>query len=330
MGKGTVARLLLHLGLASTACTTAAAHALHLFHEDNSRALAHLHKRVVADAPNGYVPTAVDCPSTRPVVRSAADLSEQEQDWLEKRRPNTIDPLRAFLTRINITGFDAGAYIDANRNNLTQIPNIGIALSGGGYRALMNGAGVLAAFDERTRNSTSPGHLGGLLQSATYTAGLSGGGWLVGSLSLNNFTSVQAILDSDPDVTGSLWQFQDSLFAGPSENDAQNITGTAYYSNIIDSVNAKRDAGYNTSITDLWGRALGYQLIAAPQGGLGFTWSSLADDPSFKEGEVPMPILVADGRAPGEKIIALNATVFEFNPWELGTWDPTVFGFAVG
>ena len=40
-----------------------------------------------------------------------------------------------------------------------------------------------------------------------------------------------------------------------------------------------------------------------------------------------MPILVADGRNPGEKFIGGNATVFEFNPFEFGTFDPTIFGF---
>jgi lysophospholipase len=41
-----------------------------------------------------------------------------------------------------------------------------------------------------------------------------------------------------------------------------------------------------------------------------------------------MPVLVADGRAPGELLITGNATVYEFNPWEFGTFDPTTFGFV--
>lgn len=41
-----------------------------------------------------------------------------------------------------------------------------------------------------------------------------------------------------------------------------------------------------------------------------------------------MPILIANERAPGEKVVGGNATVFEFNPWEMGTFDPTLFGFA--
>jgi lysophospholipase len=124
--------------------------------------------------------------------------------------------MREFLVRMNITGFDAGAYIDANSKNTSALPNIGIAVSGGGWRALMNGAGALAAYDSRTPNSTNTGQLGGLMQSATYLAGLSGGGWLVGSLFVNNFTSVQAIVDTTPDESGSLWQFSNSILEGMS------------------------------------------------------------------------------------------------------------------
>jgi hypothetical protein len=41
-----------------------------------------------------------------------------------------------------------------------------------------------------------------------------------------------------------------------------------------------------------------------------------------------MPVFVADGRDPGELVIDGNATVYEINPWELGTFDPTTYAFA--
>jgi lysophospholipase len=41
-----------------------------------------------------------------------------------------------------------------------------------------------------------------------------------------------------------------------------------------------------------------------------------------------MPIIVACGRAPGELLVPKNTTVFEFGPWEMGSWDPTMFGMA--
>lgn len=107
--------------------------------------------------------------------------------------------MRDFLGRLNITGLDTNKYIDDHANNASALPNIAIAASGGGYRAMLNGAGVVQAFDSRTENSTGPGQLGGLLQSTTYLAGLSGGSWLVGSLYTNNFSSVSDILSYNGD-----------------------------------------------------------------------------------------------------------------------------------
>ncbi|KAL9084882.1 MAG: hypothetical protein Q9165_007835 [Trypethelium subeluteriae] len=232
------------------------------------------------------------------------------------------------LSRLNISGFDAVGYINNNAHNASALPNIGIAVSGGGYRACTNGAGALAAFDNRTANSTESGMLGGLLQASTYLAGLSGGGWLVGSLYVNNFTSVQAIQNTTTDVSGSLWQFGNSIFEGPDKGGIQVLDSADYYTTLADEVGDKKDAGYDTSITDYWGRALSFQLVNASNGGPAYTFSSIADDPDFQTGNSPMPILVSDGRSPGQLIVSNNATVYEFNPWELGSFDPTLFGFA--
>lgn len=73
---------------------------------------------------------------------------------------------------------------------------------------------------------------------------------------------------------------------------------------------------------------LSYQLIHAPEGGLNYTWSSIAATENFQRAEMPLPILIADGRNPGEHVVGGNATVFEFNPWEFGSFDPTIFSFA--
>lgn len=146
------------------------------------------------------------------------------------------------LGRLNISDFDAQAYLNNNADNTSNLPNIAIAASGGGYRAMLNGAGAVAAFDSRTENSTGPGQLGGLLQSATYFSGLSGGSWLVGSIYIQNFTSIQAILS---DNTSGLWNLEDSILQGPP-------TVSNYYRQLLDSVSGKTDAGFNDSIADYW------------------------------------------------------------------------------
>ena len=73
-------------------------------------------------------------------------------------------------------------------------PTIGIAFSGGSYRAMLSGAGAMKALDSR---SDKPSVLGGILQSANYMVGLSGGAWLVGSVASNDFISIDKILGQD-------------------------------------------------------------------------------------------------------------------------------------
>jgi lysophospholipase len=284
-------------------------------------------ERALPNSPSGgYAPAIVPCPPNRPTIRDASSLSANETSWLPLRRNNTLAPMKDFLSRMNISGFDAITYINGIQNNATALPNIAIAVSGGGYRALMNGAGFLAAADNRTTNSTGPGHIGGLLQSATYVAGLSGGGWLVGSIFTNNFSSVETLRDGSSG--SSVWQFGNSIFEGPNDDGIQLISSVDYWTTILDEVETKQNAGFNASITDYWGRALSFQLVNATDGGPSYTFSSIAQDPNFISGNIPMPFLVSDSRSPGTEIVSLNSTLFEFNPFELGSWDPTTFGFA--
>ncbi|KAL4739331.1 lysophospholipase catalytic domain-containing protein [Aspergillus similis] len=272
--------------------------------------------RSLPDAPDGYTPKEVACPTTKPTIRNADSLSAHETEWLKTSA--TLTPPHT-LTNTQAT------YIDKHSSNIDNIPNITVALSGGGYRAMTNGAGALKAFDVRTENATATYHLGGLLQSSTYVSGLSGGSWLVGSMFANNFTTISNLQASD-----RVWDLSKSLLEGPNQHHIQILSTYDYWKTIIEQVHSKSDAGYNTSFTDYWSRSLSFQLInsTADDGGASFTWSSIADMDDFKTGQYPMPMVVMDGRNPGETIIETNATVYEVTPWEFGSWDPTVYAFA--
>ncbi|KAI0505821.1 lysophospholipase [Xylaria bambusicola] len=284
-------------------------------------------RRATPNGPSGgYAPATVDCPSQKPTIRDAATLSPSETAWLKKRRPNTLDPMKSFFKLANIPDFDAVNYVQSNSNNFSVVPNVGIAVSGGGYRALLNGAGFIAAADARTPGSTDAGGIGNLLQASTYLAGLSGGGWLVGSIFANNFSTIPDLRDGEDG--SSLWKFGNNIIQGPEDSGLSILNTAEYWYDIADQVDEKRKAGYGISITDYWGRALSYQLINDRDGGPSYTFSSIADAANFANADTPMPILVADERHPGETIISLNSTVYEFNPWEMGSFDPTVFGFA--
>jgi lysophospholipase len=156
-------------------------------------------------------------------------------------------------------------------------------------------------------------------------SGLSGGGWLTGSIFINNFTTVTALRD---DTTGSVWDFSNSIVSGPKQEGIQIFNTAEYWQHIERAVAGKILAGFETTITDYWGRALSFQLVNATEGGPAYTWSSIALTQDFQNGNTPMPILVADERAPGQTLIARNTTVYEFNPFEMGSWDPTTFGFV--
>lgn len=294
---------------------------------DHAVAPRELIRRAAPDSPSGdYAPATVDCPDEKPTIRSAGNLSTSERDWLEIRRPKTIDPMVRFFENSGLTDFDAAGFVNDNAQNFSVVPNIGIAVSGGGYRALMNGAGFLAAADSRTPGSTDAGGIGNLLQATTYLAGLSGGGWLVGSMFANNFSSVVQLRDGYEN--SALWQFSNSIFEGPETSGLSILNMAEYWDNVYDQIVDKRDAGYEISITDTWGRALSYQLINAVDGGPTYTFSSIAEWSNFTDADTPMPILVADERRPDTTIISLNSTVLEFNPWEMGSFDPTIYGFA--
>lgn len=72
-------------------------------------------------------------------------------------------------------------------------PTVGLAVSGGGYRAALVGAGTFNAFDQRNSSAVQAG-TGGVLQLASYMAGLSGGSWFVSSLAVNNIPPIQDLV----------------------------------------------------------------------------------------------------------------------------------------
>jgi lysophospholipase len=210
---------------------------------------------------DGYTPVNVQCPQDRPKIRDAHRLSETEKNWLQRRRSKTVEPMKNFLSRLNIPGFDAVDYITKNgQGDFKNLPNIGIAFSGGGYRAMTVGAGVFSAFDSRTPGSTAPGHIGGLLQSTTYISGLSGGAFMIGSLYSNNFTTVNDILEQSARKKSNLWEFQRNIIEGP-EDGVWGIGSIQYLEHIHKQIKEKKEAGWETSLTDYWGRGQAYQYF---------------------------------------------------------------------
>ncbi|KAK6460816.1 lysophospholipase [Scheffersomyces coipomensis] len=277
-------------------------------------AVLYLIATVLATSPtDGYAPGYVQCPSNSKLTRDATGLSSSESSWVQSRKEITNAALSTFLTNANLTDFDVDSFLSSNS------PTIGLAFSGGGYRAMLTGAGELAALDSRT-NSANSG-LKGLLQSSTYLAGLSGGSWLVGSVALNDFISVDEIISQD-----TLWNLNNSIL----DPDGIDVIGnTLYWTAVSAEIAAKQLAGFKVTITDPWARTLSYQLLtnSNPLEGSALCYSDIVNLDSFQNHQAPFPIVVSDSRAPGQLLLDSNSTIFEFNPYEFGSWDPALYQF---
>lgn len=289
------------------------------------------------ESPNGYGPANVQCPSGSNFLRQGNDTSGQEKSWIKNRQKKTNEALIDFLKSSNLTNFDAEKFIDGNDSNPI---NIGLAFSGGGYRAMLSGAGQLAGLDNRTSDmEDNPGFLGGILQSASYISSLSGGSWLVGSLTMQNWPSVEEVVFEDPNDVWNLTETrqlvnestsQFSLYLDVFLNNVQGaLTHLNNWPGIAKSIAKKENAGYGITITDYWSRGLAYQLFPSQDNYYeSASFSDIRNLSVFENHDMPFPIVLAVGRKPGTVVYNLNSTVIEFNPFEMGSFDPALNSFT--
>lgn len=275
--------------------------------------------------PNGeYTPSNVSCPPPGKgdnfvgLIRNASDNSivQSETDFISRRHKVTHSKWANWLKKVGLDG-DGGlpGGVDEYLKKKEQFPRVGIAISGGGYRAMLFGVGVLQGLDERNGTAKERG-VGGFLQLADYVAGLSGGSWATGSNAINDWPTTQEMIEHIYNLDSDLvWPDDDKL---------------SFYAGMQKDSNAKNDAGYPVGITDYWGRALSHHLLNQtkyPHHGRATVWSDILNTTSFKEATYPFPVVIAIGRQPDARMINLNATYFEFTPYEFGSWQPSLQAF---
>lgn len=210
-----------------------------------------------------YTPVAAPCPAGFNLVRMAGthgnqSLSSSEASYVRNRKANIISQAwKTYLSNVLSTNASLPSYVSSILSgNSSEIPNLGIATSGGGYRASIFGAGILNALDGRNSSSTSAG-IGGLLQAATYLSGLSGGSWLLTSLAQANFPTIQELIfgPANPTISNNSWGGWNANYGIglPSYNP---VTDTEYYTNLVEELRGKYDAGYVVTFADYWARAI--------------------------------------------------------------------------
>ncbi|KAI9813843.1 MAG: hypothetical protein M1827_003633 [Pycnora praestabilis] len=252
--------------------------------------------------PSGYAPIAATCPAT-PLVRPATGISSGESSYLASRKAKASTALSAWLEKTN-SGFGT-----------TNLPTVALTTSGGGYRSLLSGAGVIQGFDSRDSNVGTSG----VYQGLTYQAGLSGGAWLLSSFAGNNYPTISSLKNN-------LWKpaFQDSLLL------PDNLLAATAYAAVTNDILAKEAAGFPPTLTDPWGRLLSYQLLYGTDGGVSTRLSSISTFSNYTTNNVPFPIITSLGvkTFQGECLPGPNATTYELTPLEFGSFDQGVSAFT--
>lgn len=216
---------------------------------------------------SGLTPSFSSCPSGFNLTRLPGEtpesqiLNPDEASYISTRN-STILPTawKSYLANVEATDIALPDYVaQILQGNASSQPTLGIATSGGGYRAAIFGAGVLSTLDGRNASSATAG-TGGLLQASTYLVGLSGGSWLVTSLAQADFPTIQQLIfgpgsNDTTEYAGWLAQFD---LLSPSDNPAVDL---AYLGELLAEVKPKHDAGFHVSVVDLYSRALSRHFL---------------------------------------------------------------------
>ncbi|KAF8513955.1 lysophospholipase catalytic domain-containing protein [Gautieria morchelliformis] len=301
-------------------------------------------------------PTQVPCPNV-PLIRSAGppaqqSLSSGESSYVSSRADSVLpDAWKAYLDNVNAASSPPlPRYVAEILTCPSEgLPKLGIATSGGGYRAAFFGAAALTSLDGRNTTSVAKG-TGGLLQAATYLAGLSGGSWLTLALSQANFPTFPELIfppapatspAGDPNAAfgGFIPQF-DITAPGPTAQDT-----LAYIEVLLAESKAKQlSSGLPITITDPWSRGLARHFVNGTTAqnvlgngthGAGILLSGLTSLPSFQAHAQPFPIVVVNSIPPNPNVseivpgdsVPLTSEIWEFNVFESGSWDPSLGSF---
>lgn len=274
----------------------------------------------ISRATSAYAPRAETCPST-PLVRQATGISDAESSYIAERYLKASQALESWLESVDAGfGSSQGGWGDWNGHSKGngKAPVIALTTSGGGYRSMLTGGGVVKGFDSREADKTG---VSGVYQALTYEAGLSGGSWLLSSIAGNDYPTISKI-------QASLWEpaLQSSLLVSEILVSPQ---ASPIYSAVEADIDAKIAAGFEGSVIDPWGRILSYGLLFGTDGGVEDTLSGIAELSNFTSHNAPYPIITALGVEVGECVPQPNGTQYEFHPYEFGSWDAGVDAFVV-
>ncbi|XP_018609003.1 cytosolic phospholipase A2 [Scleropages formosus] len=232
------------------------------------------------------------CSSTD--LRFSMALCDKEKLFRQVRRDRVMLAIKKLLA------MEKSRFLPTS---LQQVPVIAIVGSGGGFRAMVGFSGVMKALYES-----------GVLDCATYVAGLSGSTWYMSTLY------------SHPEFpTKGPREINQELMKSVSSNPLrflmpQNIK------RYITALWTKKAAGQPVTFTDIFGMLIGETLIP---GRMHFKLSKMQE--KVDEGQCPMPLFTCLHVKPDVSEL-MFADWVEFSPYEIGMakygtfMPPEIFG----
>ncbi|MDP3889400.1 MAG: hypothetical protein Q8Q25_02570 [bacterium] len=218
------------------------------------------------------------------INRDAGTIAKQERDFLSKRLPKIENQQKKLFNII-----DPDENIDPIR--------IGLAFSGGGYRAMTLTAGFMVKLEEL-----------GILQSSLYVASLSGSTWYLAPWIFTKKSAAEykndlknTISKSDADISAQMLQ--------EFKKEVPNIPSNFLYDAIIPKFLFK----IPLSSVDLYGAFLAKALLKPVDKNYHHALSLGMQMSSISEGNTPFPIYTAVS----ENTLLNQYQWYEFNPFEV-------------
>ncbi|CAH7670781.1 lysophospholipase catalytic domain-containing protein [Phakopsora pachyrhizi] len=276
----------------------------------------HRRDHAIEGSPSGgYAPVFVKCPpnfSVRIAAVPSAYMSEGEKKYISQRSAQSLPLWKSYLSRANLTNFDVDQFLNVQPVAGETVPNIALAVSGGGIRALLGGAGTLSALDDRNSAAVDAG-TGGILQLANYITGLSGSSWLIGSWATSNFPTFTELNQTVWDLT---------VPAGVTSWDS-----IKEYPKAVKRAKKKHRAGFPSSLVDVESYIISKHLINDTHHGTSVLFSTIKNTTGYRNRTAPFPILLSTSRYKGVSNIDYDTPIYEFNPEEFGVTHPTLKAF---
>ncbi|KDQ53832.1 hypothetical protein JAAARDRAFT_80462 [Jaapia argillacea MUCL 33604] len=308
-------------------------------------------------ASQALTPQFGSCPPNFSLVRNAGvpgvnqSLSSAEAEYVAAKKANVIpSAFQTYLSNVQATNVTLPSYVSSILASGTAtngtLPTVGIAVSGGAYRAALFGAGVMNALDGRNSSSVKAG-TGGLLQALTYMSGLSGGSTLVYSLSQSNFPTMQDLILGPPNgsATPGGWGGWTTAYGMLDQPVAGNDTAlnTLYESQLVAEIEGKYAAGFPVTLVDALGRNIARHFLngtttanffdnTTSMHGAGQLFSSIQNVSTFVDHTQPFPIVIIDSWSSGPNVTGNeyppSNIIYEFNAFEMGSYDPSLASFT--